>query len=859
MRRTGWVIIIVIFCFFWCNTLQAQNAHEVHLKDRVDYLEWPEYPFKYDTAVVGNKSTLFYPDAHLEDGQDLSTLSEGILLPFGEVIPIIDRIENQDGMYGALFNFGGHLNFFYKTRWHNQKGLIFGADLSGLQRNLSMNTMTALTYKSNGLFNEFPPFSGYHMLSEGILDRIQKDRLAFQEVRPDEYRLSLKRPDDMISLYMNEADQKLSTVFITTDLFANSLHLFFNQYLQYVEENHFIPGLARLVDSYIEKLVELEKENTDLVKDSVYTSTLKLAQAYFQTAQALIALAPDRVEQPSKIGGKSVAYQPKDTRMVLAGFPDAVVQEIKLILDHNKYEKSPNFNYMEDYTQFKPRGHYTKNGVLEAYFRTMMWFGRLHIYMSTGKLQSDQGDMGVPKGPTAMALSRKLMPVAMLITSINTENEEIHRQWESLFKPVTRLIGMSDDLSFHDTIPFFKSLKIADFSKWVASDKNIIHALNKAHKELRLPLIAGNSVFQAPSGNENKPPMGWRLFGQRFTYDSFIHTQVSTPRLKDRNIVRGLDIMTVFGSKTADSLLRHSDYPKIPQLEKKLYDLKLGFEGMEPDIWTKTYYNRVLEMIKAQALFEPGAGFFFTETPAWGIKSQLSAHGTWAALRHDTILYVKQVYSALKTGASFDPTFRTLDLPEPVHYLEPNPDFFDSALASIEELEQLTHEFNLGSDIFNPRLQAWKTILKRCISIIAKEKANQHVSKKDIQWLPSIPFHMAGLVLPPEAKRIKSMAHPESLKGAIIADVYTNTRFKQALEVGTGIPYRIYVALNDRQGKKRIAVGYTFSYYEFMVSQSQRMNTQEWQKLVYTSNPELSGKKPFWSKEIALPPKQKVK
>lgn len=55
MKRTGWVMTIVIFCFFWNTALHAQNAPESHLKDRVDYLIWPEYPFKQDTAVVIKK------------------------------------------------------------------------------------------------------------------------------------------------------------------------------------------------------------------------------------------------------------------------------------------------------------------------------------------------------------------------------------------------------------------------------------------------------------------------------------------------------------------------------------------------------------------------------------------------------------------------------------------------------------------------------------------------------------------------------------------------------------------------------------------------------------------------------------
>ena len=37
----------------------------------------------------------------------------------------------------------------------------------------------------------------------------------------------------------------------------------------------------------------------------------------------------------------------------------------------------PSLKYGEDYTQYIPRGHYTKSESLEAYFKSMMWYGRM--------------------------------------------------------------------------------------------------------------------------------------------------------------------------------------------------------------------------------------------------------------------------------------------------------------------------------------------------------------------------------------------------------------------------------------------------------------------------------------------------
>ncbi|MBP5792523.1 MAG: DUF3160 domain-containing protein, partial [Spirochaetaceae bacterium] len=50
--------------------------------------------------------------------------------------------------------------------------------------------------------------------------------------------------------------------------------------------------------------------------------------------------------------------------------------------DSSVFEFSDGVKYTEDYSQYKPRGHYTKNERLKAYFRTMMWFGRINFCLA---------------------------------------------------------------------------------------------------------------------------------------------------------------------------------------------------------------------------------------------------------------------------------------------------------------------------------------------------------------------------------------------------------------------------------------------------------------------------------------------
>ena len=288
---------------------------------------------------------------------------------------------------------------------------------------------------------------------------------------------------------------------------------------------------------------------------------------------------------------------------------------------------------------------------------------------------------------------------------------------------------------------------------------------------------------------------------------------------------------------------------------KKLITLQcLGLNGFEAsfaeydsDFWNKTYYNQVLYQVKTQATFEQGAGFYFTESPAWNIKSQIAAHATWAELRHDTILYVKQVVAERAGDGDFEPTFRTEPLPKPVHYIEPNVPFWEGSLASVANLISVYEYYDLLDDESKYALENLFTLYKRILSIVRLEAENQPVPENDLEWIPTIASSLNRLVM--VHNNAGYVADTDLLKMACIADVYTNTDLGVCLEVGVINPVRLYVPLNDSQGGKRIAVGYGFSYAEFTHPMTDRLSDEQWKKIVYDSGKDLTEYMPFWEKE----------
>jgi len=62
---------------------------------------------------------------------------------------------------------------------------------------------------------------------------------------------------------------------------------------------------------------------------------------------------------------------------------DDVEAELKLIDAHSGFTESPIFIYKEDYSQYVPRGHYTRSEKLKNYFRVFMWYGRMNFVWTT--------------------------------------------------------------------------------------------------------------------------------------------------------------------------------------------------------------------------------------------------------------------------------------------------------------------------------------------------------------------------------------------------------------------------------------------------------------------------------------------
>ncbi len=823
------------------------DSHKEYLEEPMEFSDLPtQNILDGQTAVVGSRICMAYPEsAFTFDGTDYKNRKLAILnsdieqtgtpVAFATIVKIktiaINNAPDQKEYTKQMFNFQDNWNWFYEAEWDGGSGWIYGADLYGLKDSMFKNQISAELYKTGGKFDKFYPCSGYNPLSDEVQNSLKENKLAIQRTAP----LKNVGTDDMIDLYYQLRRDKNIPIFITTDLAAHSQHLVFDRILQHIEEEYFFPRIQKLSTAFIQELSKRTDVNEDIRKKAV---------EYFQIPELILRTAPDKTE--TGIYSEPIEYIEKSSEeinQIISEYSEAVVTNYKSIMAANAVGIEAIFNQMEDFTQYKPRGHYTKNKILESYFRAQMWFGRINFIIAH------------PDSETASPEVLEMLPVAMLITDTVQKNPQLYTTWTELFDPITLLIGFSDDLSFRETMPVWKSLEISNFTAWASDKNNLLELMQICHEKLSMPKISGTSVFYTYSEKDENSkiphnPMGWRFLGQRFTYDSFIHEKVSSPRLYGRMMVQGLDIIKALGSKYADTLLA-DDYKKYPDLNPILEIIQKNLSEKDEAFWKQNYYNQILYQIKTLASFEQDAGFYFTQSPLWNVKSQLSAHGTWAELRHDTILYAKQSYAEKGGDGDYEPTFRTEQIPEPTHYIEPNVPFWEASLAAAEGLNIICSKFSLDDNDTKSVLENLMNVYTKCLEISKKEAANEPITADENRWIPTLISTFGHSVM--VHNRGDWITDRDLLKMACIADVFTNIEDGVCLEVGIANPHKLYVPLNDGHGGKRIAIGYVFSYCEFPQPANNRLNDDEWKEIVYKGDSsEVYNRMPVWEKECLL-------
>jgi hypothetical protein len=329
--------------------------------------------------------------------------------------------------------------------------------------------------------------------------------------------------------------------------------------------------------------------------------------------------------------------------------------------------------------------------------------------------------------------------------------------------------------------------------------------------------------------------------GQRYIPDSEILQKLSVP-LK-RVFPTGLDVMVVLGSNRALNILDSN--PKIynPQnweeYQTERAKLIEQFKQVKEETWKSNLYWSWLNALRA--LLEPAPDGYpsFMKNTAWEDKSLNTSLGSWAQLRHDTILYGKQSGAEMGDG----------DEPAPYKgYVEPNVLFWSRMLdLTKKSKEGLTARKILPEDL-QERFDSFEELLADLKTISEKELKNQKLTADEYESIRKIGGTLEYLTLSvmtgqPDTWELVNETDKDM---ALIADVHTGGNFVLEEAVGRANEILVIVPI---EGKLVLTRGAVFSYYEFIHPASDRLTDEKWQKMI---NSKQTPPFPVWTKSFLV-------
>src|SRR5205085_11264803 len=165
---------------------------------------------------------------------------------------------------------------------------------------------------------------------------------------------------------------------------------------------------------------------------------------------------------------------------VPAAVQSEVSRELSLIEGHGGLAQSAvmgigGAEYIEDYGQYVPRGHYTRSEDLKTYFKAMMWYGRITFRLS--KLDETR---------SALLLTQALQ------TAISG-GKPAKTAWANIYEPTAYFVGEADDLTYRDYAPIMDQALGAQAGAAAEADYAKVQRFDELATPLAGPL--GNSIF----------------------------------------------------------------------------------------------------------------------------------------------------------------------------------------------------------------------------------------------------------------------------------------------------------------------------------------------------------------------------
>jgi hypothetical protein len=578
-------------------------------------------------------------------------------------------------------------------------------------------------------------------------------------------------------------------VFVTTDAAYHEWHLVFDKLLRTLEQQVLLPKL----ETFVSGALQAAHEQTHELEGSSLEDPASRVEQLFQVAAAELG-------QQVTLGKQAV-------------------QEKALIDEHtNPKAISPTIGTNVDYSLFTPRGHYVLNASLRRYFVAMSVLGQLPFCLP-GTFDCESTE------PARMGI---------LASRVLDRNPDLIALWRQVYEPTAFLVGVADDYTPLEVEAAAKSTPAGGLDNAKAFESDT--AVNAAVRAL----------VEARPVQINPERASIRLMGTRFVLDSYLLDQLIAPNVgtpdKPRLTPSALDLAASFGSGYAKQLLEKEGVTSYANYTKQLEKVQKVVSSRPKKDWGSTVYDAWLYALEPMFVRHGTAYPDYMRNSAWSAKSLQTGFGSFAELKHDTILYAKQSFA--EGGDGLKPA------KPPRNWVEPDPVAFGRLAEALNLMKSGLSERNLLTKQASNLLSDEVELISFFKRIAKDELAGKPISATDNHRLRKIGGELEALWwqttdLGPSSG---TPAGPGTYHDAIIADISSSP--KGVLEIGTGRIDWEYVIVPDDQGNFQLAVGGVYSYYEFLNPPGLRLTDKEWRaKLDYGHKPPV---RPAWE-SVFLP------
>lgn len=519
-----------------------------------------------------------------------------------------------------------------------------------------------------------------------------------------------------------ENDYRQVPNFITTDLYLQAFHTYFSYVLRSLEKQSFIPTLQELCLNLYKGSMRIAQTEADkeLKNIAEYNATF-YAIPYYLLTQTKLAIP--------------------------AAYDKDFEKEIQQI-NNQKDDFSEFLSYTDvyfPYSLFKPRGHYTREPKMQAYFQTMMWM-QAACFCRENKQQ----------------LQHAIFQ-ATLLNTVKDNNGDLTRElYKRIYQPITYLTGLPDNLSVMDITRYLAKEKIEDMQTALSA-----HTLTKVNAML---------IELAKSRNSIKPKIEIscrdkiNFMPQRYLADNEILQELVDVRPNSKRAYpKGLDVFAAFGSSSAERLLNdfYKENESWSNYATEMQKLKDKFKKKEP-VELSVYNLWIDNLLTLQKTDKNDPGFM--QTTEWGYKNLNTSLASWAELKHDAILYGEQPLAAECGGAG---------PPDPIvmGYVEPNLPFWKKLAQTVQETKALLQKSGLYSEDLKGKTEQLADYINFLIQVTQKELRGEKLTVEEyrtIEYMGSSIEYFTLSILDPDLHMDSwSLVQGPDKSIAVVADIYT--------------------------------------------------------------------------------------